>query len=43
MTPELIAKFVQEMREKHAEQVEAVALPEGTAGYLKTLLEEDDV
>lgn len=43
MTPEMIAKFVQEMREKHAEQVEAVALPEGTAAYLEVLLKEHDL
>lgn len=37
MNKELIARFLQDMRERHAAQIDAVELPEGTREYLEYL------
>lgn len=38
----LIERFINEMRERYAEQIAAVSLPDGTREYLELLLERDD-
>lgn len=42
MSQDLIERFVNEMRERYAEQIEAVSLPEGTGEYLAKLMEGGD-
>lgn len=42
MNRDLIERFINEMRQRHAEQIAAVSLPEGTAEYLQLLMERGD-
>ncbi len=43
MTPkEVIATFLREMRASHQEQIDAVALPEGTLDYVEDLMAAGD-
>src|SRR5690606_21753892 len=42
MNRDLIEQFVADMRTRYAEQIEAVALPDGTTRYLKELMGADD-
>lgn len=42
MNKELIARFLQDMRERHAAQIDAVELPEGTREYLEDLVARSD-
>lgn len=42
MNRELIERFINEMRERYAEQIAAVSLPDGTAEYLALLMERGD-
>jgi len=39
---DLIESFINEMRGRYAEQIEAVALPDGTTEYLELLMERGD-
>jgi hypothetical protein len=39
---DLIERFINEMRERYAQQIEAVSLPDGTAEYLALLMERGD-
>lgn len=39
---EQIRAFLEEMRERHREQIENVELPEGTTEYIQALMDEDD-
>ncbi len=38
MNKELIERFLRDMREKHAAQIDAVALPEGTTEFIEDLV-----
>lgn len=42
MNRDLIESFINEMRGRYAEQIEAVALPDGTTEYLELLMERGD-
>lgn len=42
MNLELIERFVSEMRERYAEQIASIALPDGTADFLELLVKRDD-
>lgn len=39
---EQISRFLQQMRDRHGTDIEAVALPEGTHAYVEQLVEEGD-
>jgi hypothetical protein len=43
MSKELIARFLQEMRERHQEEIDAIYLPEGTVEYLRERVQEGDI
>ncbi|ADI13378.1 hypothetical protein [Truepera radiovictrix] len=43
MSKELIESFLQGMRERHAEEIEAIELPEGTEAYLENRIQAGDV
>jgi hypothetical protein len=43
MDKEVIEAFLQEMRQRHGREIEAIALPEGTADYLLERAQADDV
>ncbi len=42
MNKEIIERFLAEMRERHAQQIEAVALPEGTTEFIEDLVAAHD-
>lgn len=42
MSKELIEAFLQGMRERHAEEIEAIELPEGTEAYLENRIQAGD-
>lgn len=42
MSKELIEAFLQGMRERHAEEIEAIELPEGTEAYLENRMQAGD-
>ncbi len=42
MNKELIERFLKEMREKHSEQIDAVALPDGTAEFIAEVVASHD-
>lgn len=42
MNKDLIARFLADMREKHAAQIDAVALPDGTAEFMADLVAAHD-
>jgi hypothetical protein len=43
MSEELIESFLRGMRERHAEEIEAIELPEGTEAYLKNRVQAGDI
>jgi hypothetical protein len=43
MNEEIIDAFLREMRENHAEEIDSIALPEGTADYVRKRMEAGDV
>lgn len=43
MSKELIAKFLQEMQERHQSEIDAIYLPEGTVEYLRERVQESDI
>lgn len=43
MNDDIIEQFINEMRERYAEQIAAVSLPDGTTEYLAKLLAEHDL
>ena len=42
MNKEIIARFLRDMREKHSTQIDAVALPDGTAEFIADLVAAND-
>jgi len=42
MSKEVIEAFLQQMRERHAEEIEAIELPAGTREYLYGRIQEGD-
>lgn len=42
MNEEMIEAFLQEMREKHGDEIESVMLPEGTEEYVRSRMEAGD-
>jgi hypothetical protein len=43
MNEDIIDAFLREMRENHAEEIDSVTLPEGTAEYVRQKMEAGDV
>jgi hypothetical protein len=43
MSREVIEAFLEEMRRRHEQEIEAIQLPEGTQEYLLSCMAEEDV